>query len=138
LVYGPFDLSDATAAEVTFQRWQRTERDYDYFKWMVSVDGERFHGWKSSGDTGGWDAVTFDLSDVYTLGDLRGVPQVWLAVIMQSDDTINDVGVFVDDVLVRKQTSGAQAGVSDIAPGQARSTPTPGNWDLRPGSARRP
>ena len=55
---------------------------------------------------------------------------------MQSDYSNNDVGVFVDQVVVRKRTSGAQAGVSDIAPGQARSTPTPGNWDLRPGWAR--
>ena len=138
LVYGPFDLSDATAAEVTFQRWQRTERDYDYFKWMVSVDEERYYGWQSSGDTGGWDAVTFDLSDVYTLGDLRGAPQVWLAFIMQSDDTINDVGVFVDDVLVRKQTSGGQTIKRDTTPRQAQDTATPGNIDLQPAFGRRP
>ena len=81
LVYGPFDLSDATAAELTFQRWQRTEGGYDYFKWMASLDDYSYWGAMSSGDTEGWDAVTFDLSDVHNLGDLRGEPQVWLAFI---------------------------------------------------------
>jgi len=53
-------------------------------------------------------ATTFDLSDVPGFGDLRGEPQVWLAFLMTSDVSVGDVGVFIDNVRVRKQT-GAKA-----------------------------
>ena len=104
LVYGPFDLSDATAAQVTFQRWQRTESDYDFFEWRASTNGTRFYGWQSSGYTEGWDSVAFDLSDVGGLGNLCGEAEVWVAFILVSDDSVTDEGVFLDDVVVRKQT----------------------------------
>jgi len=103
LVFGPFDLTGAAAAELNFQRWQRTELNHDYFLWLVSVDDQTFYGWQSSGDTGGWDAVTFDLSNVPPLGDLRGQPQVWIAFLFQSDADVNDAGVFLDDVVIRKR-----------------------------------
>ncbi len=103
LIYGPFDLRGATAAELTFRRWQRSEAGYDYLWWMASVNGTNFSGVGTSGDSGGWVSETFDLSDVYLLGDLRGQPQVWIAFWFQSDADTNDVGAFVDDVVVRKR-----------------------------------
>ena len=117
LVYGPFDLSGATAAQVTFQRWQRTESDYDFFEWRASVDGAKFYGWKSSGYSEGWGGVTFDLTDVGVLGNLCGEPQVWVAFVFTSDDSVTYEGVFLDDVVVRKKTgtgaSAARAGAEE-------------------------
>lgn len=109
LMYGPFSLEGAAAAELAFQRWQRTEPDYDYLKWLASTDGQNFSGWQSSGDSGGWTATTFDLSSVPTLGDLRGQAQVWIVFILQSDADINDLGAFVDEVVIRKSAGGAGA-----------------------------
>lgn len=131
LVYGPFDLSGATAAEVTFRRWQKTEKDYDYFKWLASVDDQLYYGWQSSGNTDGWNSVTFDLSTVPTLGDLRGRSQVWIAFVMQSDGSNGDEGVFVDEVVVRKRIGAAAADMPDmpdVYSGSADLTPA---YELR-------
>lgn len=44
-----------------------------------------------------------DLSNVYTLGDLRGRPQVWVALLFDTDPSINYAeGAYVDNMLVRK------------------------------------
>ena len=136
LYYGPFDLSDASAAEVTFQRWQLTEPGYDYFQWMVSLDDVSYSGRQSSGDTEGWVTTTIDLSNVNDLGNVLGQPQVWVAFILESDSSINFSGVFVDNVVVRKKTGGVLSEVG--GQGRAQSTPTLGSWDLLPASARRP
>jgi hypothetical protein len=92
LIYGPFSLQGAAAAEVTFWRWQRSEAGYDLLRWMASVDGQNFYGIQDSGDSGGWVAETFDLSNVYTLGDLRGRSQVWVGFQFISDGDANDQG----------------------------------------------
>ncbi len=68
MVYGPFDLSDAQDAEVTFQHWTKTEANYDFFSYAVSIDGANFYATSLSGDwTGGsnpWKPVTFDCAGV--------------------------------------------------------------------------
>jgi len=108
LIYGPFSLADATAAEFTFQRWLRSEDGYDSLSWMASIDGQQFYGQVDSGDTGGWVSQQFDLSDVYTLGNLCGKPQVWIALLFQSDADTNDQGAFVDDPVIRKKVGAGQ------------------------------
>ena len=130
LVYGPFSLAGATAAELTFRRWQRSEEDFDFLSWIASVNGTNFYGTRTSGDSGGWVPETFDLSNVYTLGDLRGQPQVWIALLFQSDEDTRDLGAFVDEVVIRKRT-GAQAN-------SRPDTQYPGRHDLKPASALRP
>lgn len=127
MVYGPFDLSDATAAEMTFQYWQRTERNADFFSWYASKDGVNFAGFPDSGDTGGWVAHTFDLSRVWTLGDLRGQPQVWVAFVLETDASNTDLGVFLDDVVIRKTTGGMLA---PLRP-EPETTPTTGSAVFR-------
>jgi len=108
MTYGPFDLSDATAAQFRFRRWQRTELNYDYMNWLASVDGNAFYGWKSSGDTEGWVTDVYDLCAAPPpLGNLCGRPQVWVALLMQSDATTTDLGVWIDEVRVRKMVGGA-------------------------------
>jgi hypothetical protein len=97
IVAGPFDLSNATAAELVFDRWQQTEYDQDSFSWLVSIDGSAFSGWQSSGDSGGWQATSFDLTD------LAGQPQVWIAFGFESDASGTGLGVWVDNVVLRKK-----------------------------------
>lgn len=109
LIYGPFDLSDASAAEVTFDYWLKTERDYDFLQWLASTDGEHFYGYQISGDSDGWTSRTFDLSAIDGLGDLRGEDEVWFAFIFDSDTSNNDVGAFVDNVEIRKYVGGEMA-----------------------------
>ena len=124
LIYGPFSLADATAAEATFQRWERTEPDKDMFWWLASVDGTNFVGWQSSGDSEGWKSVTFDLVDFVH------APEVWLAFAFTSDGSGTDVGAFVDEVVIRKLTGTQATGRSDSQP--------PSRHDLKPASAVRP
>jgi len=103
LKYGPFSLAGATAAELTFWRWQRIPADGDAFRYLASVDGTNFYGVASSGESEGWEQTAFDLSAVPVLGNLCGRSQVWIAFQMQSNGSGSDAGVFVDDVEVRKR-----------------------------------
>ena len=49
-----------------------------------------------------------DLANVYTIGDLRGRPQVWVAVQFYTDYSITySEGAYLDNLLVRKCTSGS-------------------------------
>ena len=51
-------------------------------------------------------ATNFDLTNVYTLGNLLGQPQVWIAVRFFSDYSVTyPEGAYVDDIGVRKRTT---------------------------------
>ncbi|MCK4722635.1 MAG: hypothetical protein KAT75_04995, partial [Dehalococcoidia bacterium] len=106
MIYGPFDLSDATDAELNFYYWLEAELDYDYFKWYASTNGASFYGWKISGDSGGWLSRSFDLTTVPTLGNLCGESSVWIAFKFDSDSIIVDDGAFVDDIELWKYVDG--------------------------------
>jgi len=105
MIYGPFSLADAADAELNFYLWLDSENTYDYLKWMASIDGSYFYGWGLSGDSGGWESRSFDLTDVYTLGDLCGESEVWIAFIFDSDENTTDKGAFIDDVVLRKDVT---------------------------------
>ena len=63
-------------------------------------------GMDQRGDTGGWQFTNFDLTNVYTLGNLLGQPQVWIAVRFFSDYSVTyPEGAYVDDISVRKRTT---------------------------------
>jgi hypothetical protein len=64
MVYGPFSLIDALAADLQFKLWVSTERDYDYACRVASIDGSNFYGNCTSGNSGGWIDMGLDLSDV--------------------------------------------------------------------------
>lgn len=106
LIFGPFDLSDATAAEADFSYWLRSELDYDFFEWLVSSDGVRFYGRQHSGNTNGWVENSLDFSAVPGLGDVRGQSSVWFAFVFESDDSVTDQGVFLNSVRLRKYVGG--------------------------------
>jgi len=114
MVYGPFDLTNATDAELLFWYWNLSESYWDSLFWGASIDGWDFYGNGVSGDSGGWSYASFDLTNVYILGDLTGEPQIWIAFVFISDDsTTYPEGAYVDDIVLRKVT------------GQP-TTPTPG------------
>jgi C1A family cysteine protease len=111
MVYGPFSLSGATAAELTFDWWSDTELNYDAFMWGASTNGSSYYG---SVVTGNWSSWTtgerLDLSNVPTLGSLLGRNQVWIAFAFGSDGSFTDRGSFVDNVVLRKRVGGLVSG----------------------------
>jgi len=114
LVYGPFSLADATAADLTFKLWLNTESDlsnpgkHDDLCRMASVDGQSFYGSCTAGYTGGWIDRSLDLATLQIpgVGSPLGKPYVWVALVFVSDSSItHPEGAYVDDVVVRKCTA---------------------------------
>jgi M6 family metalloprotease-like protein len=103
MVYGPFSLVNATAAEVRASVFLNSEEDYDYFYVLASLDGSQFYGDKYSGEWNEWRAVRLDLSHVETLGNLLGQTNVWIGLVFQSDFSVGLMdGAFVDDLVLQK------------------------------------
>ncbi len=118
MVYGPFSLVGAEDARLDLQAWVNTESGYDYFYIFASTDGTNYYGSGWSGDwasyIGGWMNIAFDLKNVNTLGDLRGEPEVWIAIRFVSDSTIFYEGVYVDNVVIEMITGGYTNLTSDV------------------------
>jgi len=102
MVYGPFDLSDANVADLTFYYWNLSELDHDYLFWGASLDGSQFYGQKVYGNSQGWQQVAFDLTNVYSIGDVTGHSQVWIGFYFHSNDSNTYAGAFVDDIVLTK------------------------------------
>jgi len=127
MVYGPFDLSDATNAELNFHYWLQSELNYDYFMWLASTDGISFDGWQISGDSGGWVSESFDLTAAPSLGNLCGVPEVWIAFLFESDYAASSYdGAFVDDVALQEYVPSTQF---DLEAVEAYLSTTPGDGE---------
>jgi hypothetical protein len=105
MAYGTFNLADATDAELNYYLWLDSEPGYDFIEIMASTDGAYFYGEAWSGYTD-WTPMSFDLTDVDTLGNLCGESSVWIAFIFISDGSYHSyAGAFVDDVVLRKYTT---------------------------------
>ena len=108
MVYGPFSLAGATAAELQAKLWLNTEPGYDFACLLTSIDNSTFYtsnaGTCFAGSSGGAFVDTrLDLHDVYTLGSVLGKPNVWIAVVFQSDlSNTYPEGAYVDDLLLPK------------------------------------
>ena len=132
MIYGPFSLADATAAELFFDWWSDTEYEYDAFMWGASIDGEDYYGTMVTGDWSSWETdEKLDLSDVPTLGSLLGEDQAWIAFAFFSDESITDRGSFLDNILLRKYTGAAAVGGDNLA--SPPRVPKP-NQTIRSGS----
>jgi len=108
MVYGPFSLADATAADLSFQLWLNSESGYDEVCRYASIDNVDYYGSCTSGNSGGWIDRVLDLGSVYTLGSLIGQPAVWVALEFYSDGMINyPEGGHVDNILLRKCSYGS-------------------------------
>ncbi|NOZ06124.1 MAG: peptidase M4 family protein, partial [Chloroflexi bacterium] len=106
MVFGPFSLSDATAASLTFKLWLKSESSYDALCRLASTDGTTFYGACTTGNSSGWIDRELDLSNVYTLGSLLGRSSVWIELLWDSDSSITYAnGAFVDNVVLQKTTS---------------------------------
>ncbi|MBP1648983.1 MAG: Fibronectin type domain protein [Bacteroidetes bacterium] len=126
MVFGPFDLSDAADAEMVFWFNNSSQPSADYFRCMASINGTNFSGVQWSGNSGGWVNYNFDLTNVYTLGNLAGQPQVWIAFVFASNSSqAAYAGAFVDDVVIQKY-QGVLPTISNITPSKASAgTSTP-------------
>ncbi|MCL4302244.1 MAG: hypothetical protein KJ077_41535 [Anaerolineae bacterium] len=107
IVHGPFSLVGASEAWVDFYYRNQSEENFDFLLWGASVNGSNFFGpggvsgTQINGPQGnGYNLMRLNLSNVFTLGDLRGQPAVWLVFIFQSDATNTNKGPFIDDVSV--------------------------------------
>jgi hypothetical protein len=95
MIYAPFSLTDAVAAELAFDWWSDTEYWYDAFFGRASTDLEDYYGTIVTGNWASWTAgELLDLSDLPILGNLLGRDQVWIAFVFGSDYSITDRGSF--------------------------------------------
>ncbi len=106
MVYGPFSLVDARAAELRFELWLDHVPVGDEFCWLASSDRTTWAGPCLNADPGGWTPLSLDLSDVDPLvpgASMLDKPQVWIAFGFVSDDVGHAAeGAYVDDVMIRK------------------------------------
>jgi hypothetical protein len=102
MVYGPFSLENTTAARLDYKLWLNSEEGYDGVCRLASTDGVNFTGFCTSGYTNAWVDRTLDLADIGGT-DLRGQPQVWVAIWFTSDFMIYfSEGAYVDNVVLRR------------------------------------
>ncbi len=90
----------APGAELDFYARVDSETDYDFFYYLVSVDGVNYYGYSLSGDySDAWYLFSKDLRSWTTLGDLTAYPQFALAFVFQSDDVYNvGFGARIDNI----------------------------------------
>ena len=120
MLYGPFNLTGASDAELNFYFWLQSELNYDGLFWGASVNGNNFYGSGVSGDSGGWLYNSFDLTSVPTLGNLAGQSSVWIAFVFTSNASNFDDGAFLDEIALRKYpTAGPTPTISSITPSSA-------------------
>jgi hypothetical protein len=119
LVAGPFDLTNATSAYLSYKAWFNTEINADYIYGTVSTDGDKFTGRGWSGVSNGWKDEVLDLSNVDDNGlSVLGQPSVYIGFYFVSDGSINySEGAYIDNVRLKKCTlatcaNGADAKIS--------------------------
>lgn len=107
MFYGPFDLSDATSAELRFRHAIELGPN-DSLLVGYSADGIDFSfPWAGSQGSFAWSSATIDLTAVL------GEGTVWVAYLLQTDDTATtDQGVLIDEIIIEKSND---VPLSDLA-----------------------
>ncbi|MFZ3070413.1 MAG: hypothetical protein WA110_04745 [Anaerolineaceae bacterium] len=101
MIYGPFDLSDATFAEVDFWLWRQIEADFDRISFLYSDDwGENWYGIQWDGEED-WQEFRVDISH------LAGEPNILVAWVFESDFAVQYEGPWVDDIWILKAQAGS-------------------------------
>jgi subtilisin family serine protease len=120
MVYGPFNLADATQAQLNLMAWVKTQVTYDKLWILASTDDYHYYGRSFSGDwqsvntgSGGWMNISLDLNHVPGLGDLCGQSTVYIAIIFTSDSSTGSEGAYVDNIRLEKITGGYETLTSD-------------------------
>ncbi len=114
MIYGPFSLADATAAQVNWRFWFNNADGGgvfdggDQFCYLSSNDHTKWRGHCLSVPTAGWSSLTYDFRDaIGSTYNFWGEPQVWLAFRFVSDASVtNAFGAYVDDVVISKCITG--------------------------------
>lgn len=109
LIYGPFDLSDATAARMTFWSWSNTQYESDTIYWGASTTSALFWGQRDSGTNTEWRQRELDFSNVSSFAEsMLGEPEVWIMLAFETDEWSNrESGWFIDDVRIEKRVGGS-------------------------------
>ena len=104
LIYGPFSLQDAVAAEVLIKAWVYTELDNDMLCLAASTDGKTFNGWCFSGYSDGWVDERLNLDNIYRMGSLLGKTNVYVALAFLTNGSVTrpHQGAYADNIVVRK------------------------------------
>ncbi len=124
MIYGPFDLSNATQADTLFKMWRQIETNYDSIFFGVSSDGNNFNGifWDGSSD---W--TSYDVNyDGYT-----GDSTVWVAWVFQSDYIVNYEGPWIDSIEIRKNVETQQQPDITVDPTSFSVSMPPGQNETR-------
>jgi hypothetical protein len=132
---GPFDLSNATDAEVVFSHWTDSEVDYDWLYLLATANGEDWDGpawsgdWTSPDGCNGWCEERISLTEIGELGNLCGEPEVWIAFVFYSDVDTHYEGSYLDDITVRAMAEGGPTPTHTPTPtrtltGEPTRTPT--------------
>jgi hypothetical protein len=112
---GPFDLTNYTAATLSFKMYCQTEKDKDVLSAWVSLDDQNFYGKGFSGGFTGWSDQSVDLTNVYTLGNVTGKSKVYIAFVFRSDPAVVYEGGYVDEVRLVGTPKGGGGGGSGQA-----------------------
>lgn len=125
LVYGPFTLEDVAQAWLEFDLWMAVEPFYDFLFVGASSDGESFEGILASavptGRTEAWVPDILNLRDVFgNTGPLNGTGY-YIAFVFLSDESIQDEGAYVDEVVMHTTSCVAPGAPGLTAPAQAVS-----------------
>ena len=128
MIYGPFSLEDAIAAEMEAAVWVHTELTHDMLCMLASLDRQHFYGPCVSGSSRTtetyieWVKELFDLNRVFRLGSLLGKRQVYVAFAFLTNEsvTLPHMGAYVDNIVLRKAVRapgvGSAAGDEPAAP----------------------
>ncbi len=124
MIAGPFDLSDATDAEMYFEFWVNSEcvgtdctGGGDFLRIWASSDGETWGGIRIAGgwitdpeaDPDGW------LSYTHAMDEFAGESRVWIAYLFDADDTVQHPGgAKVDNIELRADRCPRTAHVSNV------------------------
>ncbi len=114
MVYGPFSLADCADAELNYNVWYHTESDYDYFKVYASINGSSYWGYRYDGQSNGWESKSFDLTDVYEIGNVTGKNNVWIAFVFTSDLSNTYEGAYIDNINLTRNYVAPDAYVSPV------------------------
>lgn len=110
MVYGPFDLSNATDADTFFELWRNIETGWDWVFFGASADGSNFYGQM-------WDGYAdWEFQDIYYTSFV-GDSSVWIAWVFSSDGSVTYEGPWVDDVVIWKYTVPCYTLTTGINPG---------------------
>ena len=112
---GPFDLTNYTAATLSFKMFCVTEADKDLLEAWVSLDDQNFYGKGFSGGYSGWTDQSLDLTNVFTLGNVTGKSKVYIAFVFRSNPSVVYEGGYVDEVrLVGTPKGGGGSGTAGL------------------------